>query len=111
MTWGRFQLPGKPKEFSGYATENYYEKTPGRVRRFAYRVDGFVAMRGGDKRGEFLTVEVLDQSGKVIGKSKPLTADTVDTAVKWEQTLSLEKGVAQLRFTIKNADAFSFRFE
>jgi len=134
MTWGMFQLPGKPKEISVYATENYYEKTPGRVRRFAYRVDGFVAMRGGDKGGEVLTkslnykgkqlimnyvvrdggslsVEVLDKSGKVIGKSKPLSGDAIDGVVTWEQSPDLEKGVVQLRLTIKNADVFSIGFK
>ncbi|NOY00069.1 MAG: hypothetical protein GXP30_10100 [Verrucomicrobia bacterium] len=133
MTWGMFQLPGKPKELSVYATENYYEKTPGRVRRFAYRVDGFVAMRGGEKgggvltktlsykgknlllnyvvrEGGSLTVEVLDQSGKVIGKSKVLQGDVVDSVVEWENDPDFEGGVVQLRLSIKNADVFSLKF-
>ncbi len=133
MTWGMFQLPGKPKELSVYATENYYERTPGRVRRFAYRVDGFVAMRGGEKGGDVLTkplqyegknllmnyvvreggsltVEVLDELGKVIGKSKPLQGDAVDGVVEWEKAPGLDKGVVQLRLSIQNADVFSLKF-
>ncbi len=134
MTWGMFQLPGKPNEISVYATENYYEPTPGRVRRFAYRVDGFVALRGGPnggvvttkslrynggrlllnyvvREGGSMTLEVLNESGQVIGKSKPLIGDSVDAPVVWEQDPRLGQGVAQLRFTLKNADAFSLRFD
>lgn len=55
MAWGMFQLPGKPNEISVYASENYYEPTPGRVRRFVYRVDGFVALRGGEEGGQVTT--------------------------------------------------------
>lgn len=133
MTWGMFQLPGKPNEISVYATENYYEPTPGRVRRFAYRVDGFVALRGGEKGGSVitkplkhvgqqlllnyvvrdggsLTVEVLDKSGAVIGKSKPLAGDAIDSPVAWEQDPKLGDEVVKLRFALKNADVFSIRF-
>lgn len=133
MAWGMFQLPGKPKEISVYATENYYESTPGRLRRFVYRVDGFVALRGGEKGGSAttkplrhsgqqllmnyvvrdggsLTVEVLDKSGAVIGKSKPLTGDAVDEVVTWEQDPKLGASEVQLRFALKDADVFSIRF-
>ena len=134
MAWGMFQLPGKPNEISVYATENYYETTPGRVRRFVYRVDGFVALRGGAdggkvttkplryqgqrlllnyvvRKGGNLTVEALDQVGSVIGKSKPLSGDAVDAPVEWEHDPKLGQGVVQLRFTLKNADLFSIRFD
>lgn len=134
MAWGMFQLPGKPGEISVYATENYYESTPGRVRRFAYRVDGFVAMRAHQQSGQVttkllsyqgqqlklnyvvrkggsLTAEVLDESGKVIGRSKPLTGDAIDTAVVWDQDPKIKKGTVRLRFSLTNADLFSLRFE
>ncbi len=134
MTWGMFQLPGKPQEISVYATENYYEPTPGRVRRFAYRVDGFVALRGGKNGGEVTTkllrycgrrlllnhvvrpggsmiIEVLNESGDVIGKSKPVRGDAVDAPVDWELDPSLSQGIVQLRFTLKDADVFSLRFD
>ena len=134
MAWGMFQLPGKPKEISVYATENYYEPTPGRVRRFVYRVDGFVALRGGPKGGVAttkplryegrrlllnyvvrpggaLTIEALDASGKLVGKSKPMTGDAVDAPVSWDQSPSLGEGVLQLRIELKDADLFSLRFD
>jgi hypothetical protein len=133
MTWGMFQLPGRPKEISVYATENFYEPTPGRVRRFVYRVDGFVALRGGTHGGTVTTkplrfegrrlllnydvrpggavaIEVLNESAEVTGKSKPFTGDAVDAPVDWEQAPDFTQGVVQLRFSIKNADVFSLRF-
>jgi hypothetical protein len=134
MAWGMVQLPGLPHQISVYATENYYEPTPGRVRRFVYRVDGFVAARGGTTGGQLTTkplhyhgqrlllnyvvrpggtlgVEVLEESGSVVGRSKPLYGDAVDGPVDWEQEPHLSHGVVQLRFTIKNADVFSLRFD
>jgi hypothetical protein len=133
MAWGMFQLPGQPNEISVYGTENYYEKTPGRVRRFVYRVDGFVALRGGVDGGQVTTkplrfkgqqlllnyvvnsggslkVEALDESGSVIGQSKPLSGDVVDAAVLWDQSPNFNDGTIQLRFTLKNADVYSLRF-
>jgi len=134
MAWGMFQLPGKPNEISVYGTENYYERTPGRVRRFVYRLDGFVALRGGADGGQAttkplrfegdqlllnyvvnsggaLTIEALDHAGKVIGESKPLSGDAVDHAVTWKQKPDLSTGIIQLRFKLKNADVYSLRFD
>ncbi|MDG1894567.1 MAG: hypothetical protein P8J37_06645 [Fuerstiella sp.] len=134
MVWGMFQLPGKPNEISIYGTENYYESTPGRVRRFTYRVDGFVALRGGVLGGNVttkplqyngrqlllnylandggaLTVEVLNDAGEVIGKSKSLNGDVVDAPVAWKQKPTLGHGTIRLRFTIKNADVYSMQFK
>ena len=134
MAWGMFQLPGKPNEISVYGTENYYERTPGRVRRFVYRVDGFVALRGGVDGGQVTTkplrytgrrlllnyvvrtggsmmLEALNESGDVVGKSKPLSGDAVDAPVAWEQEPGFSQGVIQLRFTLNKSDVFSLRFD
>lgn len=133
MAWGMFQLPDKPNEISVYGTENYYEKTPGRVRRFTYRVDGFVALRGGAKGGQVttkplnfkgkqlllnyltqpdgtVTVEALDADDKVIGRSKPFSGDAIDSVVAWEQAPDFGGGHTRLRFTLRNADIYSLRF-
>lgn len=133
MAWGMFQLPDKPDEISVYGTENYYEATPGRVRRFVYRVDGFVALRGGGDGGRLTTkplrydgsrllvnyavqdggslqIEALDASGDVIGSSQPLTGDAVDHVVSWQQDPQLGQGVVRLRFVLRNADVYSIRF-
>ena len=135
MAWGMFQLPGKPKEISVYATENYYERTPGRLRRFVYRTDGFVAVKAGAKGGTLTTrplkhtggqlvlnyrtldggslmVEALDRSGKVIGRSRALTGDAVDAAVPWDQPPpEQDAGIVRLRFRMQNAELYSVRFQ
>lgn len=134
MAWGMFQLPGKPNEISVYATENYYEPSPGRVRRFVYRVDGFVALRGGEDGGQVttkplrykgdrllvnyvvrpggtLSIEAIDETGEAIGKSQVLSGDAVDAPVAWTKDPQFEDGVVRLRFILKNADVFSMRFE
>jgi hypothetical protein len=104
------------------------------VRRFEYRVDGFVALRGGANGGAVTTkplrckgrqlllnyvvraggtmiLEVLNESGQVVGKSKPLIGDAIDAPVAWEVEPEFSQGVIQLRFTLKNADVFSLRFD
>jgi len=135
MALGMFQLPGKPHEISVYGTENYYESTPGRIRRFVYRIDGFVALRGGEEGGQVTTkplkfagtqlllnyvvnangslvVEALNDAGEVIGKSKMLSGDAVDAPVEWERKPEFgSNAVVRLRFTIRNADVYSLRFD
>jgi len=134
MAWGMFQLPDKPNEISVYGTENYYERTPGRVRRFAYRVDGFVALRGGAKGGQVTTkplhftgtqlqlnyvvrpggklmIEALDKSGQVVGESKPLSGDAIDATVSWSKQPDLSTHTVTLRFHIQDADVYSLSFK
>ena len=133
MVWGMFQLPGRPREISVYGTENYYEPTPGRVRRFVYRVDGFVALRGGAAGGSVttkplkikgqqlllnyrvnsggaLSVEAIGDAGQVVGRSESIMGDAIDAPVTWKQKPDLGQGTIQLRFKIRNADVYSLRF-
>lgn len=142
MTWGLLSLPGRPDELSVYATEAYYGTGPGRVRRFAYRLDGFVSLRGDKDGGEMLTkpltftgdrlflnhlslgpegavrVEIQDPSGRPIDgfqldQCRLLSGDAVAAAVTWTSGAvpgSLAGRPVRLRFEIRNADLFSFRF-
>ena len=55
MAWGLFTLPSRPDEISVYATEAYYGPVPTRVRRFTYRLDGFVSLQAGADGGEIVT--------------------------------------------------------
>ncbi|MCB1235560.1 MAG: hypothetical protein KDM91_10855 [Verrucomicrobiae bacterium] len=136
MTWGMVQLPGKPDEISVYATEAYYGPVPGRVRRFVYRLDGFVSLRAAGEPGEVLTkavayrgnhltlnyaareggsvsVELLDPKGATLAKSEPLTGDSVKATVKWDngEPIAAQAGKpVHLRFTLQNADLYSMRF-
>ncbi len=129
MAWGMVQLPGRPQEISVYATESYYGDYPGRLRRFVFRTDGFVALRGtgqattkplrvGGGRllmnyvvrpGGSLRAELLDESGKVTAKSAPLSGEAIDGEVAWETPPNLT-GVIRLRWVANDADVFSFRF-
>lgn len=104
------------------------------MRRFAYRTDGFVALRGGPGGGRATTkllnhsgrqlllnyvvadggslmLEALDSAGKTIGRSKPLSGDAVDATVDWALEPTLKGESVRLRFSIKNADVYSLRFD
>ena len=51
MAHGLVSLPGNDREWSVYATEARGEGPDTRLRRFTYRVDGFVSVRAGDEGG------------------------------------------------------------
>lgn len=55
MTRALLKLPGNDRELSVYATEAYYTGPDSRVRRFTYRVDGFVSAHASSERGRLLT--------------------------------------------------------
>lgn len=65
MTWGMFSIPGEPDKISVYATEAYYGHVPGRVRRFTYRLDGFVSLNASADGGSVLT-RPLQWEGKAL---------------------------------------------
>lgn len=119
MTWGLLQLPGKQRELSVYGTEAYYTGPDSRVRRFAYRVDGFVSLRAGKEGGQLLSkpftfdgsklvvnfatmdngqlrVALLDANGKPLPgfsaqQCKPLDGDEIAGAVQWNGKGDLSK--------------------
>jgi hypothetical protein len=66
MAWGLVQLPGRDREFSVYAKEAYYTGKGSRVRRFVYRLDGFVALHAGTEGGEAVTRPVRFQGRKLV---------------------------------------------
>ena len=58
MVHGLLQLPtasDQTPELSVFGTEAYYEGPDNRVRRFAYRVDGFVALTADEKGGRLIS--------------------------------------------------------
>lgn len=141
MTWGLVQLPGNDREYSVYATEAYYTGPDSRVRRFTYRVDGFVSLRGarpgdalvtkplvfaGDQlllnfathNGGSVRVELQDADGKAIdgftnADCKPLVGDSIKQAVVWNagKLSDLAGKPVRVRFEVNNADVYSFKFE
>ena len=105
-------LKGNDRELAVYGSEAYYEGPNSRLRRFTYRVDGFVSVQAGTKGGELITqpftfqgeqlvlnfaakksgsikVELQDADGRPIpgyelSTSKPLTGDSIEQAVSWK---------------------------
>jgi hypothetical protein len=139
MTRGLLQLPGQDRELSVYATEAYYAGPGSRVRRFAYRMDGFVSVRAGAEGGELVTkpltftgsalslnlkskgatrVEVQDVHGQpkpsfAADDCTPLTGDSVAQIVAWKggSLSSLAGQPVRLRFILKDADLFALQFQ
>ncbi len=140
MTWGLLRLPGDDKQRSVYATEAYYTGPDSRVRRFVFRVDGFVSAHA--KQGAVLTppirftgkrlelnfratdggsvrVELQDASGKPLDgfqtrDCRALQGDSTEQTVTWESSGDLGAWAGKpvrLRFELQNADVYSFRFQ
>ena len=119
--WGILSLPssvaGEPDELSIYVTESYYSGPASRLRRYTYRLDGFVSLRaplaGGGMttrpirfRGSRLVlncstsaagslrVEIQDEAGRPIPgyslqDSREIFGDSVEQAVSWKRTSDL----------------------
>ncbi|MBX3436769.1 MAG: hypothetical protein KF861_04700 [Planctomycetaceae bacterium] len=66
MTNGLLQLPGHDREYSVYATEAYYTGPDSRLRRFTYRVDGFVSANSGDAGGTLVTKPLTFDGGQLV---------------------------------------------
>ena len=140
MTWGMFTLPGKPDEISVYATEAYYGHVPTRVRRFVYRLDGFVSLRAGTSGGDVISkpltfdgsslvlnyavtdggsvqVEIQDAKGNPIegyesANCKPLQGDSVRASVKWKGGKDLSQLAGQpVRLRLIASDADIYSFQ
>jgi hypothetical protein len=111
MTWGLLRIPGREEELSVYGTEAYYTGPGSRVRRFAYRLDGFVSLHAGSDAGEAVTrpvrfegkalvvnartsgqgriaVEIQDADGEPVegfraSDCRPVTGDSTAAVVSW----------------------------
>lgn len=136
MTCGMLSLPGHERELSVYASEAYYRGPGSRIRRFSFRVDGFVSASAA--KGELITkpitfdgskltlnlrsqgetrVEVQDDSGKplpgfALEECTPLKGDFIDEEVTWKGgSLSAHAGKpVRLRFAFVDADLFALQF-
>jgi hypothetical protein len=136
MTIGVLSLPGKERELSVYASEAYYQGPGSRIRRFTFRVDGFVSASA--EKGELITkqltfegtklmlnllsqgetrVEVQNEAGKAIpgfalDDCTPLKGDLIDQAVTWKggSLAALAGKPVRLRFAMQKADLFALQF-
>ena len=121
--WGmvttKSQLPGTPDEISIYSTEGYYRGNDCRIRRFTYRMDGFVSLNAPGAGGEMVTkpiiftgerlainystsaagdisVEIQDASGKPIKgytlkDAQRIIGDQIEQIVTWKGGSDLSK--------------------
>lgn len=130
-------LPESDREYAVYGTESYYDGPDSRLRRFTYRVDGFVSVRSGDAGGELLTkpltfegdslvinfatqpggslrVHLETEAGEPIVSSRPLAGDEIARRVTWPQETDLAQHAGKpvrLRFEMKDADLYSLQFQ
>jgi hypothetical protein len=136
MTIGLLALTGKPDELSVYATEAYYQGPGSRIRRFTFRVDGFVSasaaegtlvtkplmfsgskltlnlISGGDTRVEVADAEGNALPGFTMEDCAPLNGDFIDEAVTWKggSLAALAGRPVKLRFALRSTGLFSLRF-
>ena len=140
MAWGLVPTPGNDREYSVYASESYLSGTNTRLRRFTYRVDGFVALHGGPQGGQLTTrplqvsgghlqinylarpggyvrVEIQHADGRPLTNFSakdcdPLEDDEIAKFVTWNTDGNgpFSQKPIRVRFEIKNADLYSFRF-
>jgi len=121
--WGLVEteplLPGAPPELSIYSHEAYYRGEAVRLRRFTYRIDGFVSVRAPLAGGEMVTrplvfdgsalelnfstsaagdirVEVQDAGGNALDgfsldDCAPIFGDDIDRVVAWKNGSGLSR--------------------
>lgn len=65
MAWGLVKLPGDEEHCSVYATEAYYTGQDSRLRRFTFRIDGFVSVQASNAGGELLA-KPIEFAGKEL---------------------------------------------
>lgn len=124
-----------PTEMSFYVS-NHYTLPSAHLTRYVLRLDGFASLHAGYQPGTLLTkrfifsgnrlslnfatsaageiqVEVLNETGKVIGTSHPIIGDAIDQDVVWKDDFkigSVAGNPIQLRFTLQDADIFALQF-
>ncbi len=129
-----------PPEISIYVTESTMQERTAYLRRYALRVDGFVSITAPLSGGELLTkpfvfsgrrlalnystsaagsirVEIQDAVGRPLpgftfADNAELYGDSLDQVVEWKSpdVNSLAGKPIRLRFELRDADLYSFRF-
>jgi len=139
MANGLLQLPGQDTELSVYATEAYYAGPGSRVRRFVYRMDGFVSASAGAASGTLTSkpvtfagsklslnlvskggtrLELQDATGKPLPgftsqDCTPISGDFIDHRVSWKggDVSALAGKPVRLRISLEDAALYSFQFQ
>ena len=129
-------LPESDREYAVYGSEAYYEGPDSRLRRFTYRVDGFVSVSAGDAGGELQTktltfdgdslvinfatqpggslrVHLESEVGEALASSQQLSGDAIAQVVNWQGDTDLGQYAGRpvrLRFEMKDSDLYSIQF-
>ncbi|MBM3736278.1 MAG: hypothetical protein FJW39_10880 [Acidobacteria bacterium] len=133
-------LADAPPEISMYVTESTMQERTAYIRRYTIRVDGFVSVNAPLGGGELLTkpivfegrrlalnystsaagsvrVEIQDANGRPIpgftlAENAELYGDALDQVVEWKSpdVSSLAGKPIRLRFELRDADLYSYRF-
>lgn len=137
MAHALLMLPHTDREYAVYGTEAYYQGPDSRLRRFTYRIDGFVSMRAEGEGGELVTkplsfsgrqlvinfatreggsvrVQIESEGGTPLAQSLPLEGDEIDQRVSWEAGTDVAQFAdepVRVRFLMKDADLYSFQFQ
>ena len=114
-------FPGKLWEHSIYSAEHYYMDGGVKLRRFTWRPDGCVSVNAPWKGGELLTKPLIFDGDKLeinastaaAGGVRVEVQDEIARRVEWKGDADLGELAGKsvrLRFVLKDADLFSFRF-
>lgn len=121
------------KELSVYSHERYYRGEGVQLRRHTYRLDGFVSVYAPQSGGAVTTkplkaagtklavnystsaggemvVHVLDGNGHTLVSSPVIFGDEVDAIIPLSIPASQIGKSVRLKFTLKDAEVFAFRF-
>ena len=127
--------PRDPETLSDSERADWLEDTHSAMCLAVLRRDGFVSLGAGDKEGWVLTktlklrgsrllinlevttasghatVELLDESGRTLAVSRPLTGKGIRQPVRWKQTTDLDvlfKNIIQLKIRLQHANLYAF---
>ena len=89
MAWGLVELPGNDRQLSMYAKEAYYEGPGSRLRRFTYRVDGFVSVRAGERGGELVTKPLIFSGDRLVLNFTTAVAGSIGVELQDAQGVSI----------------------
>lgn len=95
--------------FAGYKHDNC--GNPGRVRTTARIMDASKLKVTADCGSGSLVVNVIDEGGRRIARSKPMHANAVDAQVEWRELAdlrSISNKRLQLEFELRGSQLFSF---
>ena len=139
MAWGLLKLPDQERELSVYATEAYYTGPDSRLRRFVYRLDGFVSATADSSGGNLITkplvfsgnqleinyqasptgsirieLQELDGTpiaGRTFSECRPVTGDSISHHVQWDGGTSLQSLAGKpIRLAVEIHEAHLYSF-